>query len=631
MRPAETEFWRLPLRHSPGAERNLVGAPGQFLELSHNVPPENLPRTSSHWFIRVLAIETSMNAVRPFLVLTFLALALGCRRSSDSAPGPVETPTGPSWFEDVTAARGIDFRHDPGPVGRYEMPQIMGSGGALFDFDRDGRVDIYLVQNAGPNGARNRLYHQQPDGKFRDVSAGSGLDIAGFGMGVAVGDVNNDGRPDVLVTEYRRSRLFVNEGGGKFRDMTQAAGIDNPVWGTSAAFFDFDRDGWLDLFIANYVAYDPAVKCGAQSGAVDYCNPAMFKGTADRLWRNLGPGKDGAVRFEDITVPSGIVAGPGPGLGVVCADLTGDGWPDIFVANDGQPNRLWVNQKNRTFVDEAVLRGVALNGMGNTAANMGIACGDVDGDGKLDLFVTHLGEEQHTLWRQDAPGFFRDQTVSLGLAGGTWRGTGFGAAFADLDCDGRLDLVFVNGRVAKRRGAPREMPPERFWEPYADRNQIFAGAGGGKFRDASADSAALCGSPMVARGLALGDIDNDGAQDLLVTQINGPAMLLRNVAPRNGHWLGVRAIDPKFKRDSIGSEVAVRAGGRVYVGLVNPAGSYLTASDPRVHFGIGSADRIESVIVRWWDGTAESFVVEGVDRYVELRRGEGVPSAETKK
>ena len=570
-----------------------------------------------------------MTPSRTCWLLGALLLVLGCQRGpATTAPAdPADAPTVPDWFEDVTAARGIDFRHDPGPLGKYEMPQIMGSGGALFDYDGDGRLDIYLVHNGGPQSAsKNRLYHQEADGRFRDESPGSGLDVAGFGMGVAVGDVNNDGRPDVLLTEFGRTRLFLNEGNGKFRDASGEAGIDNPSWGTSAAFFDYDRDGWLDLVVVNYLSFDPSVKCGAESGAIDYCNPSMFKGTVTRLFRNLGAQAKGGVKFEDVSVAAGLAAVPGPGLGVVCADLTGDGWPDIFVANDGQPNRLWVNRHDGTFADEAALRGVALTGMAATAGNMGIACADVDGDGLLDLFVTHLGDEVHTLWHQEPAGFFRDHTVRLGLTSGKWRGTGFGTACVDFDRDGWPDLVLVNGRVSKRRGAPRELPVERFWEPYTDRNQLFVGTGKGQFRDASINSPSLCGNATVARGLSLGDFDNDGAMDLLLTEIAGPARLLRNVAPAGGHWLGVRAIDPKLNRDSIGSLVTVRAGGRTFVGLVNPGGSYLVANDPRVHFGIGQASSVELVTIQWWDGTTEAFRVTGIDRYFTFKRGEGMPA-----
>jgi hypothetical protein len=549
---------------------------------------------------------------------------LGCQGPTPPA-GP-DGGGGPPWFEDVARGRGLDFVHDPGPAdGKYFMPQVMGSGAALFDGDGDGRLDVYLVQNAGPKStSTNRLYLQQADGTFRDASAGSGLDVAGFGMGVAVGDADNDGRPDVFLSEYGRSRLFHNRGGGKFADVTAEAGIDNPLWGASAAFVDYDRDGWLDLVVANYVDYDPALRCGSAGGRPDYCNPSLFPGSAARLFRNRGGGP--GPRFEDVTVRAGLARRPSSGLGVLCADFDGDRWPDVFVANDGRANHLWVNQKDGTFQEEGFLRGAAYDGAGKAAANMGVALGDVDGDGLWDLFVTHLTEEAHTLWKQGPRGTFRDHTVAAGVTAARWRGTGFGAALADFDHDGLVDLAFVNGRVSKRREGLPDVPADRFWSWYAERHQLLANAGGGRFRDASPDNPALCGTPAVGRGLAAGDVDNDGAVDLLVTEVAGPARLLRNVAPGRGHWLTVRAVDPVRKRDAYGAEVTVRAGGRSWVRLVQPGSSYLCSGDPRAHFGLGTAGRVDAIRVLWPDGSEEAFPGTEADRAVELKKGTGAPA-----
>lgn len=564
------------------------------------------------------------------------AVLAGCdARGKDSRQGSEGLePGGEPWFADATDEVGLDFVHDAGQPGTYFMPEVIGSGAAFLDADGDERLDIYLVQNganrAGDGSAKNRLFLQGPGGRFTDASAGSGLDIAGRGMGVAVGDVNNDGKPDLLVTEYGGARLFLQVRPAVFADVTRTAGIDNPAWGTAASFFDFDRDGWLDIIIVNYVLFSSTRPCSDQAGRRDYCGPAPFPGTPAKLYRNRGPvaaksvEPSGArlVTFEDATVRSGIGSLAGPGLGVACVDLNGDHWPDVLVANDGRPNFLWVNQQDGTFQEEAILRGVALNGLGRADADMGIALGDVDSDGLLDIFITHLSDEHHILLKQRPSGYFSDTTGASGLTAARWRSTGFGTLFGDFDLDGDLDLALASGRVKFKDGP--SPPGDSYWEVYKERNQLFANDGSGKFQDVSPRNAPVCERPGVWRGLALGDVDGDGDLDLLLTAVADRARLFRNVAPRQGSWLLVRAVDDALGgRDAYGAEITVRAGGRRWVGLVQPSLSYLSSSDPRIHFGLGRVEAVESIEVIWPDGAGEVFGGSTANRVLVLHRGAG--------
>jgi hypothetical protein len=581
-------------------------------------------------------VEHVINAMRRLAIISMLGMLVVCglvgywyHLQSTTLRG--EDDGMPAWFEDVTDQVGLDFVHDAGPVNdRFFMPQIIGSGAALFDFDGDGRLDLYLLTNGGPGSrSTNRLYRNLPGGTFKDVTEGSGLGIGGYNMGVAIGDVNNDGRPDVLVTQYGGIRLFLNNGDGSFRDVSEEAGLRNPSWATSANFVDYDRDGWLDLVVVNYLEYDPSWPCGSASGTRDYCNPNTFQPTVTRLFRNLGSagGATGAVKFRDVTVAAGLARAPGPGLGVYCADFNGDGWPDILVANDAWPNHLWINQKDGTFLEEGFSRGLAVDAMSQTHGNMGIAVGDVDNDGRFDVYITHLTSERNTLWLQKpARGVFQDRSATAGLLASNWRGTGFGTLMGDFDNDGWLDIAVVNGRVSRGTATPNASLGEHF-KQYSERNQLFRNEGQGKFRDVSRGNSPLCGSPNVARGLACGDLDGDGALDLVVTSVGGRARIYRNKAPKRGHWLIVRALDPRLHRDAYGAEIIVHAGAQFWLRLVNPGDSYLSSSDPRAHFGLGATEQVDVVEVRWPDGLAEVFSGGNVDRALTVRRGEGKPLA----
>ena len=540
-----------------------------------------------------------------------LLLLAGC---STGTPATVDSaPTEPAWFEDATDRLGITFTSDPGPTGDYFMPQSMAAGCAAFDADGDGRMDLLFLQFTGAgSGAKNVLYLQNRDGTFRDASAGSGLDIDGVNIGVAVGDIDGDGKPDVLLTRYTGVKLFKNLGAGQFADITDASGVVNPLWGASAAFLDFDRDGDLDLVIINYIDYDKSWPCRSPSGERDFCGPKTFTGTAARLFRN-----DGGGHFTDVSTPSGIGTKAAPGLGVYPADLTGDGWPDLFVTNDGAANFLWVNQHDGTFKDEANSRGLALTEMGNAYANMGIAAGDYDNDGLTDLFVTHLGTETHTLWRQNSPGLFRDATRPTAATATAWRGTGFGAVAADFDLDGRDDIAFVNGRVFSGPVGENTQHLPEFWRSYAERNQLQRNVGG-KFEDVSAANPAFCSVPNVGRGLAVADLNGDGRPDLITMPTADRVRVYLNIST-GGHWLTVKTTLPSAGgRDAVGAVVTVRAGGKVFTRTIQPSHSYLSSSTPEALFGLGESSAYESLTVIWPDGTTRQYPGGAADRRLTL-------------
>ena len=551
--------------------------------------------------------------------LLLLSIAVGC----DPRPAVDGTRKG-DWFVDASQQVGLDFVHETGAGGSMHMPEIIGGGAALVDFDGDGDLDVYLTSgnfslNPDVSTSRpvNRLFRQQADGSLTDATALSGLGDAGYGIGVAVGDVDNDGDPDLYLTNFGPDKLYLNRGDGSFDEVTQAAEIDVDGFSCSAVFCDYDLDGFLDLYVTQYVRYDPQQFCRNSSGQQDYCSPRAFNPAPDVLLHNDGDGT-----FSDVSREAGLESLVGAGLGVVCEDFDGDGRPDFYAANDQYPNHLWLNREGGVFLERALLRGVAYNLEGRAEAGMGLVAADLDGDEDLDLFVTHLGGQTNTLYANMGDGTFRDDTGVAGLAHGSLPFTGFGTVAADVELDGDLDLLVANGKVFRGMADPQASVPEP-WSYFAEPNLFYLNGGAGRFK-AEADLAAALTRPVeVSRALALGDIDTDGDLDLLLVNAQGPARLYRNEAPRSGHWLLVRAVDPRLKRDAIGARLTLVTSESRFLRTITRGSSYLSSSDPRAHFGLGPRPQVERIEVRWPDGLGESFSVPGVDRVLTLVRGEG--------
>ena len=551
------------------------------------------------------------------------------------ASSPAVTTQGP-LFEEVARSSGLDFYHTTGATGEYYLPEIMGAGVALFDYDNDGDLDVYLLQNRRLNEQNekkspptlaaerravrpgNRLFRNElvPSGKlqFTDVTAASRTGRDEYAMGVATGDYDNDGDVDLYLTNLGSNALLRNNGDGTFSDVTSLAGVDDPRWSTSAAFLDYDRDGDLDLYVCNYVDFTPQgnKQCLAPTGESDYCAPAAYRPLPDRLFRN-----DGGGRFSDVSARSGIGAHPGPALGVSGADFDGDGWIDIYVANDGAANHLWLNRRDGTFEESGLLSGAAYAADGMARAGMGVAVADIDRDNDFDILVTNLTRQGSTLYRNNGKGLFDDATIDFRLAQPTYLSTGFGVTWFDYDLDGWLDLFTANGAVTRLpglRGDPY---------PFHQRNQLFHHEGEGqtrRFREVSNEAGPALALSEVSRGVATGDIDNDGDPDLLVTNNNGPVRLLLNRRHNRNHWLQLELNGAP----PLGARVAIQVAPndlRWY--RIHTDGSYLSANDPRLLIGLATVTKIDGVGVIWPDGRREWWPSLPIDRLHRLRAGSG--------
>ncbi len=596
-------------------------------------------------------------------LLGFVAmLASGCGSPEDTTEPAPEAPralspaqeTTPamsstneaSYFAEAAAETGLDFVHWNGMSEKLYYAEMMGSGVALFDYDNDGDLDVYMVQgNAlgaegadgatfappGPLPLSDRLFRNDLEVddagtrwlRFTDVTEESGLESTGYGMGVTAADFDNDGWLDLYVTNLEGNRMFRGAGLGAdgrvtFEDVTEksAAGIGR--WSVPAVAFDYDRDGWLDLFVGNYVDFSAAANksCTDELGLPNYCGPLAFAPLPDTLLRGAGDGT-----FTDVSYQAGIRGEYGGCLGAVATDFDGDGWPDLYVANDGMPNQLWINRRDGSFENRALLAGAAVSGQGHPEASMGLTAADFDGDGDEDLFITHLQRETNTIYVNDGRGLFEDRSAASGLGAPSLALTGFGAGWLDFDNDGWLDLLTVNGAVKVIKDQALAGDPL----PLHQRNQLFRGRGDGSFEEVSGRAGAAFELSEVSRGAAFGDLDNDGDTDVVINNNSGRARVLLNQVGQEQEWLGLSLVDAAGRRNVPGVKAGVDRGEIILWRRIGATASYASSSDPRLLFGLGDVAGTSKVVVEWPDGRAEHWPASAVTAgaYTTLRQGGG--------
>ena len=523
---------------------------------------------------------------------------------------------------DVAAQAGIHFRHNSGAYGGKLLPETLGSGCAFLDYDADGWQDILLINSMdwpGRKRARTtlRLYRNNRNGTFTDVTQRAGLDVEMYGMGVAVGDYNNDGFPDILVTCVGQNRLFKNKGNGRFTDVTEASGFGGRRgFSTSALWFDFDRDGLLDLFVCNYVKWSPEtdVFCSLDGKHKSYCTPEAYRGETCWLFHNRGNGT-----FEDVTAKSGIFDSSSKSLGVAMLDCDQDGWPDLLVANDTQPNKLYRNQHDGTFKDIAVEAGVAFSTEGKARAGMGVDIGDFDGSGSAGIAITNFDNEMVGLYKRVGKDVYQDIATQAGVGLPSLNTLGFGCAFADVNLDGLLDLVVANGHIDE---TVRNI---RGNIGYAQAPQLFLNSGRDLFRDVAAEVGTDFALPRVGRGLCYGDFDRDGDIDLLMTTNNGPACLFRNDQGSSNKGIRLRLVGTKSNRDAIGAVVRIfDTNGGSQTGMVKTGSSYLSQSELPLTFGLGRADAIARLEIEWPSGRHEEYQNLQGGRSYECTEAKGI-------
>jgi hypothetical protein len=532
--------------------------------------------------------------------------------------GPAAQP-GAVTFADVTKAVGIRFVHNSGRAGQKWLPETLGSGVAFFDADGDGWPDLLFVNGRDwePRGRRSvsALYRNNGRGGFTDITAGSGLDVELYGMGVAVGDYDNDGRDDVYITALEGDRLFHNEGSGRFRDVTRSAGIANGDFGTSAAWVDYDRDGRLDLFVANYVRWSPKtdLRCSLDGSTKSYCTPESYTGTASRLFRNAGDG-----RFADVSKTAGIADPTSKSLGIAVLDFDGDSWPDLFVANDTQPNKLYRNNRDGTFTEAGLRSGVAYSEEGIARGAMGVDAADYDRSGRPHLLVGNFSNQMLGLYHNEGNGLFVDEAPRSTVGRVSLLTLAFGVFFFDYDLDGWLDILSANGHIEEEIG--RVQPKVQYRQPPL----VFRNLGARRFEHVTPSLGAEFSRPIVARGAAYADYDHDGDLDVTLTTNHGPAYLYRNDGGNRHHWLAVRTRGTKSNRDGIGAIVRVTSGDVRQWQMVRSGSSYASQSELVLTFGLGTSAAPVSVEVEWPSGVRDRMASVATRQSILVEEGRGV-------
>ncbi len=556
-----------------------------------------------------------MKYLLPLLIIT---ISIGCETKT--------TTQNPSSPKPLFTSSQLPANYNWAP-GKYSIAEVSRGGLAIFDADQDGDKDILAASHPPADKTQrpspNLLFLNSGNGKFELATDARGLDHPGKGSTFALADVNGDGRLDVFVGNLGQDALLIQNDQGRFEDRTQGSGLDKDEWTAGATFFDFDRDGDFDLYVSRYLIDDPSRICrlGIDSKR-DYCGPYRYQSVADSLYENLGNGK-----FKDITQQAKVSI-LRAGFGAICGDFNSDGWPDLYVANDMQPNLLWINQKDGTFKDEALPYGVALSGAAKPEASMGLCLEDIDQNGSLDLFTTHLLDQTNTYYlRQTGTNVFKDNSARSGLGGPSLPMTGWGCEFSDFDLDGDLDLAVANGRIIRGEPYPNSSWPE-FWQPYCELNLFYLNQNG-KFKSSSSEGGSFTLTAQPSRSLAASDMDQDGDVDLIETDIANNLHLHLNSSSQSGKsWLSIKLKDGMG--DGRGATIKVQAGGKTYYRSVLSSKSFSTAVEPEAHLGLGTAKKVDSVEVHWIDGGIEGFKVDSVNTVHTLERGKGKISRQKK-